>query len=225
MGAGGQALCIKMRMLLLAQLISAAVGYDAIRFRREADANAGGYLEEGSENYVDAGTNVINAVNDGDIAAVVKTTAEGPEYTTESADPPQLELSNQLRKLLLNSGKDRSIENIGKSRHQAGESNSRDKSRSYGGSSSFGRSSSGFSGSSSSFGRSSGSSKSFSSFGGASGSSRLGSSSSSYKGAGTRDYVSSYVGERGSSRKNLVSSSHGVIGSDGRSSYSSVTYK
>merc|ERR1712126_687948 len=219
MGAGGQALCIKMRMLLLAQLISVAVGYDAIRFRREADANAGGYLEEGSENYVDAGTNVINAVNDGDIAAVVKTTAEGPEYTTESADPPQLELSNQLRKLLLNSGKDRSIENIGKSRHQAGESNSRDKRRSYGGSSS------GFSGSSSSFGRSSGSSKSFSSFGGASGSSRLGSSSSSYKGAGTRDYVSSYVGERGSSRKNLVSSSHGVIGSDGRSSYSSVTYK
>merc|ERR1711963_51655 len=142
---GGQALCIKMRMLLLAQLISVAVGYDAIRFRREADANAGVYLEEGSENYVDSATNVIN---DGDIPAVVKTAAEGP------ADPPQLELSNQLRKLLLNSGKDRSIENIGKSRHQASESNSREKSRSYGGSSSFGRSSSGFSGSSSSFGRS-----------------------------------------------------------------------
>merc|ERR1712133_308913 len=104
MGAGGQALCIKMRMLLLAQLISVAVGYDAIRFRREADAKAGIYLEEGSENYVDSGTNVIN---DGDIAAA-KTAAEGPEYTIESADPPQLELSNQLRKLLLNSGKDRS---------------------------------------------------------------------------------------------------------------------
>merc|ERR1712142_612549 len=136
----GQALCIKMRMLLLAQLISVAVGYDAIRFRRDADANAGVYLEEGSENYLDSGTNVINAANDGDIVAV-KTAAEGPEYTIESADPPQLELSNQLRKLLLNSGKDRSIENIGKSRHQASESNSRERSRNYGGSNSFGRSS------------------------------------------------------------------------------------